>query len=193
MGTYVNVSISFPRCSLFGTVALWDRAAARLAQWLVLARRSLVFGSSLDMADHKTSVSFASSGPSPGTLSQPLAMPRGRATPQGASNRLPSVVNRSGVASFARVREVADPKCRCARAGRPRWIEESPRSALPGPLQGGDRDEFWWNAAVDSCVERFDDELRFALSEVHLVATASVRTEAESRNGRSLQSDLYPE
>jgi hypothetical protein len=29
-----------------------------------------------------------------------------------ASYRLPSVVNRSGVASLQRVREVADPKCR---------------------------------------------------------------------------------
>ncbi len=27
-----------------------------------------------------------------------------------------------------RVREVADPKCRCAGAGRPRWILETPRS-----------------------------------------------------------------
>jgi hypothetical protein len=39
----------------------------------------------------------------------------------------------SGVASALRVREVADPKCRRAGAGRPRWILESPRSALPGP------------------------------------------------------------
>ena len=30
---------------------------------------------------------------------------------------------------------MADPKCRCAGAGRPRWILESPRSALPGPCQ----------------------------------------------------------
>ena len=67
---------------------------------------------------------------------------------QPASHRLPSVVNRppggrvwrcasgwagSVVASRVRVREVADPKCRCAGAGRPRWILESPRSALPGP------------------------------------------------------------
>src|SRR5680860_1317641 len=62
----------------------------------------------------------------------------------------PSVVNRSlqglcrdgssetsmpGVASDLRVREVADPKCRCAGAGRPRWILETPRSALPDPPQ----------------------------------------------------------
>jgi len=39
------------------------------------------------------------------------------------------------VASVSRVREVADPKCRCAGAGRPRWILETPRSALPGPLR----------------------------------------------------------
>jgi hypothetical protein len=42
---------------------------------------------------------------------------------------------RSGVASVLRVREVADPKCRCAGAGRPRWILETPRSALPDPPQ----------------------------------------------------------
>jgi hypothetical protein len=30
-----------------------------------------------------------------------------------------------------RVREVADPKCRCAGVGRSRWILETPRSALP--------------------------------------------------------------
>ena len=41
----------------------------------------------------------------------------------------------SGVASVLRVREVADPKCRCAGAGRPRWILETPRSALPGPFR----------------------------------------------------------
>ena len=40
-----------------------------------------------------------------------------------------------GVASCPRVREVADPKCRCAGAGRPRWILETPRSALPDPCQ----------------------------------------------------------
>ena len=38
------------------------------------------------------------------------------------------------VASGVRVREVADPKCRCAGVGRPRWILETPRSALPDPL-----------------------------------------------------------
>src|SRR5665648_206214 len=38
------------------------------------------------------------------------------------------------VALGVRVREVADPKCRCAGVGRPRWILETPRSALPGPL-----------------------------------------------------------
>ena len=62
-------------------------------------------------------------------------------------HRLPFVVNRwptpslngkasaraeAVVASVLRVREVADPKCRWAGAGRPRWIVESPRSALPG-------------------------------------------------------------
>ena len=52
------------------------------------------------------------------------------------SFRLPSVVNRFGVASSPRVREVADPKCRCAGAGRPRWIDETPRSALPDPCPG---------------------------------------------------------
>ena len=30
---------------------------------------------------------------------------------------------------------VASPKCRCQGSGRPRWIEESPLSALPGPLR----------------------------------------------------------
>ena len=34
-----------------------------------------------------------------------------------------------------RVREVADPKCRCAGEGRTRWILESPRGALPDPHQ----------------------------------------------------------
>src|SRR4051794_14627615 len=38
-----------------------------------------------------------------------------------------------GVASTLWVREVADPKCRCAGVGRPRWILETPRSALPDP------------------------------------------------------------
>jgi len=38
-------------------------------------------------------------------------------------------------ASSDRVRDVADPKCRCAGVGRPRWTLETPRSALPGPLQ----------------------------------------------------------
>ena len=37
------------------------------------------------------------------------------------------------VASWARVREVADPKCRCAGASRPRWIHVTPRGALPDP------------------------------------------------------------
>jgi len=64
------------------------------------------------------------------------------------SHRLPSVVNRwlggdrwgaasgagrSGVASLVWVREVADPKCRSTGVSRPRWIQESPRGALPGP------------------------------------------------------------
>ncbi len=38
------------------------------------------------------------------------------------------------VASGMRVREVADPKGRCPGTGRPRWIEETPRGALPGSL-----------------------------------------------------------
>jgi hypothetical protein len=61
------------------------------------------------------------------TSCQDLALALGSAC---ASCRLTSVVNRRGVASFARVREVADPKCRCAGVGRPRWIEESPRSLI---------------------------------------------------------------
>lgn len=44
-----------------------------------------------------------------------------------------SVAWRAGVASLVRVREVADPKCRCAGASRPRWTEVSPRGALPDP------------------------------------------------------------
>lgn len=40
---------------------------------------------------------------------------------------------RGPVASGVQVREVADPKCRCAGVGRPRWILETPRSALPDP------------------------------------------------------------
>ena len=44
---------------------------------------------------------------------------------------------RVGVAWGVRVREVAYPKCRCAGVGRPRWIVESPRSALPGPHRHG--------------------------------------------------------
>jgi hypothetical protein len=32
-----------------------------------------------------------------------------------------------------RVREVADPKCRCAGVSRPRWIRVTPRGALPDP------------------------------------------------------------
>ena len=40
----------------------------------------------------------------------------------------------AGVASEVRVREVADPKCRCPGTGRPRRIEETPRGALPGSL-----------------------------------------------------------
>lgn len=62
--------------------------------------------------------------------------------------RLPSVVNRCwrgfrpvGSSACRVVRRsvgsagpgVADPKCRCAGVGRPRWILETPRSALPGP------------------------------------------------------------
>jgi hypothetical protein len=35
----------------------------------------------------------------------------------------------SGLAWRVRVREVAGPKCRCPGAGRPRWIEQSPRGA----------------------------------------------------------------
>jgi hypothetical protein len=69
-------------------------------------------------------------------------------TPEPASLRHPCDVKWSSEASFAvrsvgvawwvvasvsRVREVADPKCRWAGAGRPRWIDETPRSALPGP------------------------------------------------------------
>jgi hypothetical protein len=33
-----------------------------------------------------------------------------------------------------RVREVAGPKCRCPGEGRPRWMTETPRGALPAPL-----------------------------------------------------------
>ena len=44
------------------------------------------------------------------------------------------------VASWLRVREVADPKCRWAGESRPRWISVTPRSALPdlhlGPVSG---------------------------------------------------------
>ena len=63
-------------------------------------------------------------------ISAPLCCPRHR----------PRVFVSSGVggavvASVLRVREVADPKGRCAGAGRPRWILETPRSALPGPCQ----------------------------------------------------------
>jgi hypothetical protein len=36
------------------------------------------------------------------------------------------------VASGVRVREVADPKCRCPGTGRPRWMTKTPRGALPG-------------------------------------------------------------
>jgi hypothetical protein len=31
------------------------------------------------------------------------------------------------------VRGVADPKCRCPGEGRPRWMTQTPRGALPGP------------------------------------------------------------
>ncbi len=70
------------------------------------------------------------------------------APPNGASHRLPSVskgpvAGASGwvssgrstarVASVSRVREVADPKRRCAGSSRPRWIEVTPRGALPDP------------------------------------------------------------
>ena len=89
-----------------------------------------------------------SSTPSSATGCAPRSRRR-RQTPgmQGASFRLPFVVNRwfgaslAGrssrwarpvVASELRVREVADPKCRCAGAGRPRWTRETLRSALPG-------------------------------------------------------------
>ena len=34
---------------------------------------------------------------------------------------------------MVRVREVADPKCRCAGVSRPRWICVTPRGALPDP------------------------------------------------------------
>ena len=43
------------------------------------------------------------------------------------------VVVAARVASLVRVREVADPKCRCAGASRPRWICVTPRGALPDP------------------------------------------------------------
>src|SRR5215207_7005423 len=70
----------------------------------------------------------------------------GKPEADAASFRLPSVVNRRFwlwsfggvavvVASVLRVREVADPKCRYAGAGRPRWMSETPRSALPDPCQ----------------------------------------------------------
>ena len=42
---------------------------------------------------------------------------------------------RGGCSVGLRVREVADPKGRCTGADRPRWILETPRSALPGPCQ----------------------------------------------------------
>ena len=59
----------------------------------------------------------------------PLARRRDVAAmgPRGASGLLAV-----GVASGVRVREVADPKCRCPGEGRPRWMIEPPRSALPG-------------------------------------------------------------
>jgi hypothetical protein len=41
------------------------------------------------------------------------------------------------VASGVRVREVADPKCRCPGTGRPRWMSQTPRGALPGSLAPG--------------------------------------------------------
>ena len=48
--------------------------------------------------------------------------------------RGPWAVARAGaaVASVVRVRKVADPKCRCPGTGRPRWMTETPRGALPG-------------------------------------------------------------
>ena len=57
-----------------------------------------------------------------------LALPRHSGSlllSTGASEGLLRRVFRGGgggVASLSRVREVADPKCRCAGAGRPRWI-----------------------------------------------------------------------
>jgi hypothetical protein len=77
----------------------------------------------------------------PGSLLRPFHL-GWHANFSEVSFRHPSVVNclqgqvssESGdavVASVPRVREVADPKCRCAGAGRPRWILETPRGALP--------------------------------------------------------------
>jgi putative transposase len=48
---------------------------------------------------------------------------------RGCSRGRSSETLMPGVASAPRVREVADLKCRCAGAGRPRWIVETPRSA----------------------------------------------------------------
>jgi len=41
----------------------------------------------------------------------------------------PAVQGGQAVASSVRVREVADPKCRCPGTGRPRWISETPWGA----------------------------------------------------------------
>ena len=65
------------------------------------------------------------------------------------------------VASGLRVREVADPKCRCAGVGRPRWILESPRSALPGPCKAPLRHRVErLRAAVDDLFAVFEESLR---------------------------------
>jgi hypothetical protein len=51
---------------------------------------------------------------------------------------------RARVASSVRVREVADPKRRCAGSSRPRWMSVTPRGALPDPPRGHSRGRRSW-------------------------------------------------
>jgi hypothetical protein len=68
--------------------------------------------------------------PQPASLRHPSDVKR---QVVGVSRWCPSALLAARVASLVRVREVADPKCWRAGVSRPRWIEVTPRLALPGP------------------------------------------------------------